>query len=191
MKKLNYMLCNQHLGTQAFWCMANLITGCRILCSIILLFCPAMSPRFIALYLLAGFTDMIDGTVARRTNTVSEFGSRLDTIADFVFIIVCLIKLLPMWILPIWLWIWIGTIFAMKVSNLILGFMIQRHFVAVHTVMNKITGFLLFVLPITPVFIELKYSAVVVCAVATFAAVQEGYFIKSGKIIGGNESEDK
>ena len=134
---------------------------------------------------------MIDGTVARKTNTVSEFGSRLDTIADFVIIIICLIKLLPMWILPIWLWIWIGTIFAMKVSNLILGFMIQRHFVAVHTVMNKITGFLLFVLPITPVFIELKYSAVVVCAVATFAAVQEGYFIKSGKIIGGNKNEDK
>ena len=28
---------------------------------------------------------MVDGTVARKTNTVSEFGARLDTIADFIF----------------------------------------------------------------------------------------------------------
>ena len=71
--------------------MANIITGIRILCSIALVFCPTLSPVFYSLYLVAGFTDMIDGTVARKTNTVSEFGSRLDTIADFIFVVVCLI----------------------------------------------------------------------------------------------------
>ena len=64
--------------------MANIITGCRILCSIILLFIPAFSHTFYILYLVAGFTDMIDGTIARKTNTASEFGSRLDTIADIL-----------------------------------------------------------------------------------------------------------
>ena len=44
--------------------MANIITGCRILCSILLLFVPAFSPLFYILYLVAGFTDMIDGTIA-------------------------------------------------------------------------------------------------------------------------------
>ena len=38
---------------------------------------------------------MFDGFVVRKTDTVSKFGARLDTIADFVFVIVCLIKLLP------------------------------------------------------------------------------------------------
>lgn len=163
--------------------MANIITGCRIFCSILLLFCPVLSPKFIALYLLAGFTDMIDGTVARKMNTVSEFGSRLDTIADFVFVVICLIKFLPILDIPIWLWMWIGVIGAIKVINIILGFIIQKHFVAEHTIMNKITGFLLFVFPITLLFIDLKYSAVVVCAVATFAAIQEGYFVKTGRMI--------
>lgn len=58
--------------------MANFITGFLILCSILMLFFPALSPAFYALYLSAGITDMIDGTVARKTNTVTEFGSKLD-----------------------------------------------------------------------------------------------------------------
>ena len=62
---------------------ANLITATRIFCSIALLFCQPFSPLFIVVYLVAGFTDMIDGVVARRTNTASEFGAKLDTAADF------------------------------------------------------------------------------------------------------------
>ena len=76
--------------------MANIITGFRGLISIVLLFCPVFSPVFYMLYLIAGLSDMIDGTIARRTNTVSGFGERFDTVADFVFVVVCLIKLLPM-----------------------------------------------------------------------------------------------
>ena len=64
--------------------MANIITGFRVLISIALLFCPVFSPVFYVLYLIAGLADMIDGTIARRTNTVSEFGARFDTAADFV-----------------------------------------------------------------------------------------------------------
>ena len=50
--------------------MANLITGTRILCSNALLFCPAFSPSFVVLYLVAGLTDMVDGAVARKTGTL-------------------------------------------------------------------------------------------------------------------------
>ena len=47
------------------------------------------------MYIICGFTDMIDGTVAGKTFSVSEFGSNLDTVADFMFLVACLIKLLP------------------------------------------------------------------------------------------------
>ena len=80
--------------------MANLITCIRIVCSIALLFCPVFSPAFYALYIAAGVTDMIDGAVARKTGTVSEFGAKLDTTADFVLVVVCLIKLLPVLHVP-------------------------------------------------------------------------------------------
>lgn len=122
---------------------------------------------------------MIDGTVARKTNSVSELGSKLDTFADFVFVVVCLIKLIPIIDIPLWLYIWIGVIALIKVINVVLGFIIQKKLAAVHNVMNKFTGVLLFALPLTLSVIDFKYSAIFVCSVATFAALWEGYFIRN------------
>lgn len=152
------------------------------MCSIAILFCNALSPVFYTLYIIAGVSDMVDGYVARRTNTVSELGAKLDTIADFVFVVVCLIKLLPVLTIPSWLWIWFGVIALIKIINIISGLVVQKKFVAIHSIMNKIAGFLLFVFPLTLSFVELKYSAVVVCLFATFAAIQEGHFIRTKKV---------
>ena len=159
--------------------MANTITFFRIAASIVLLSCPVFSPAFYAFYIAAGLSDMLDGFVARKTDSVSKLGARLDTMADFVFVVVCLIKLLPVLRIPAWLYIWIGIIALIKVVNIISGFVVQRGFVAVHSVMNKATGVLLFLLPLTILVFPLKYSVIVVCAVATFAAIQEGHFIRT------------
>lgn len=45
---------------------ANILTGCRILGSILLLFFPAFFVAFYIIYLFCGFSDMIDGTIARK-----------------------------------------------------------------------------------------------------------------------------
>lgn len=161
--------------------MANLITCIRIALSIALLFCPALSPAFYTLYITAGITDMIDGAVARKTGTVSAFGSRIDTLADIIFVAVCLMKLLPVLHVPVWLSIWIAVIACIKAANIAVGFIRQKEFISVHSVINKITGALLFVFPLTLAFIDLRYSAAVVCAAATTAAVYEGYLIRAGR----------
>ncbi len=158
--------------------MANIITGIRILCSIALLFFPVFSPSFYVLYIVAGVSDMIDGTVARKTGTASEFGSKLDTAADLVLAAVCLIKLIPVLEIPSWLFIWIIIVAMIKIINIISGYVMHKEFVAVHTVMNKVTGILLFILPFTLPLINLTYSGVLVSAVATFAAIQEGHLIR-------------
>lgn len=159
--------------------MANIITVIRIVCSIALLFFPAFSPAFYTLYIAAGISDMADGAVARKTDTVSEFGSKLDTAADFILVVACSIKLLPVLDIEKWMLIWAGIIAMIKVINIISGFVVQKRFVPVHSVMNKITGGLLFVLPLTVRVIDLRYSAAIVCAVATFAAMQEGHLIRT------------
>ena len=161
--------------------MANTITFFRIAAGIVLLFCPVFSPAFYALYIAAGLSDMLDGFVARQTDTVSILGARLDTIADFGFVVVCLIKLLPVLRIPAWLYAWIGIIALIKAVNIVSGFAVQKRFVAVHSVMNKATGALLFLLPLTIPAASLNYSAVIVCAAATFAAIQEGHFIRTGR----------
>lgn len=153
--------------------MANFITGIRVLCSIALLFCPTLSTAFYVLYIIAGLTDMVDGWVARLTNTVSEFGAKWDTIADFVFVAVCLIKLTPVIDIPNWICFWIGLIACLKFFNIGYGYLVHKKFVAIHSVMNKATGFLLFLFPLTLTVINMKYSAVVLCLVATCAAIHE------------------
>ena len=152
---------------------ANILTGCRILGSILLLFFPVFSLEFYIIYLLCGFSDMIDGTIARKTNSTSEFGSKLDTAADLMFVTVSLIKFLSTIHIPGWLWIWVSVIAIIKSGNIIWGYVSKKQFISLHTVMNKVTGLLLFLLPFTLSFVELKYSSIVVCSVATFSAIQE------------------
>ena len=156
---------------------ANILTGSRILGSILLLFFPAFSLGFYITYILCGFSDMIDGTIARKTNGISKFGSQLDTIADFVFVLVSLFKLLPAIHIPGWLWIWGGVIAVIKISNIIWGYVSKKQFISMHTIMNKLTGLLLFLLPLTMSFMELKCTAIVVCSIATFSAIQEGFYV--------------
>ena len=141
---------------------ANILTGGRILGGILLLFFPAFSVGFYITYLFCGVSDMVDGTIARKTNSASEFGSKLDTIADLIFVAVAMIKLLPAIHLPCWLWVWGGVIAVIKI-------------------VNKITGLLLFLFPLTISFVDLTYTATVVCAIATFSAVQEGLLVKIGQ----------
>ena len=157
---------------------ANIITGCRILCSILMLFLSALSAEFYILYLFCGFSDMIDGTVARKTSSISEFGGGFDTVADFIFLSVSLFKFSRLIRIPEWLWIWIGIISIIKISGIIWGFICRKKLISLHTIMNKITGVLLFLLPCTFHFFELKYSLAVVCLVATISAIQEGFLLQ-------------
>ena len=158
---------------------ANILTACRIFGSILLLFFPAFSLNFYVTYILCGFSDMIDGTIARKTNSASKFGSQLDTIADFIFVVAALFKLLPAIRIPGWLWIWVGVIALIKISNIIGGYVSKKQFISLHTVMNKVTGLLLFLCPLTLSFAELKYIAIAACSVATLSAIQEGFYIIS------------
>lgn len=159
--------------------MANCITIIRILLSVGLLFCPALSPSFFTLYLLAGLTDMIDGPVARRTHTATPFGAKLDSGADLVFAAACLYTLLPVLDIPVWLLLWIAVIALIKVINILFGFVAQKRFISVHSVLNRATGLALFLLPLTLCFLDFKCTAPFVSALATVAALQEGRLIRT------------
>lgn len=160
---------------------ANLITFCRILGSIGLLFCPVFSACFYGLYLFCGLTDMVDETIARKTGAVSAFGSRLDTVADFLFVIVSFVKLVPVIRIPVWIWGWAAVIAVVKLVNLVWGFTQTKQMPALHTIANKATGLCLFLLPLTMSFVDLRYTVPVVCITATIAAIQEGDYIATGR----------
>ncbi len=158
---------------------ANIITSSRIILSLVLLTLAPLSAPFFAVYILCGLTDMVDGTVARRTNTESVFGSRLDTAADFVMVAVCLIMLIPVLSFKPWMLIWIAGIALIKAINVISSLVMHKRLITPHTALNKATGCVIFILPLTLNCLALTYSAAFSCAVATLAAIQEGHFIRT------------
>ena len=124
---------------------------------------------------------MVDGAIARKTGAVSKFGARLDTVSDFVFLFVCWVKILPQVYIPIWLWVWITLIASIKILNIALVFIRKKELISMHSVLNKITGLALFLLPLTMTFAPPAYSVATICILATVAAMQEAYFIEKGK----------
>ncbi|WP_172135062.1 CDP-alcohol phosphatidyltransferase family protein [Adlercreutzia sp. ZJ473] len=162
--------------------MANALTVGRIALSVALLIPVALSPAFLAIYVLAGLTDMLDGFVARRTGTESELGARLDSVADAALVIVCLVKILPAVSAPPWLWAWIAAIAMVKAANVISGLVVAKRLVMPHTVANKAAGLVTFLVPFAIPFLGIAVPAVPACVVATFAAVQEGHLIRTGSV---------
>ena len=162
---------------------ANIITGSRVAFSLPLLFIPLTSAWFYVLYMFCGLTDMFDGTIARKTGAVSNFGAKLDTAADFVFMFVCGVKILPLIHIPAWLWVWIIIIALIKIFNIALVFIRKKKLISIHSVLNKITGFALFLLPPTLTFVETTFSVATICVLATIAVMQEVYFIAKGKVV--------
>ena len=162
---------------------ANIITGSRIVFSLPLLFIPLSSAWFSILYLLCGLSDMMDGAIARRTGAVSQFGASLDTASDLVCMLVCGVRILPRIHLPVWLWAWIAVIALMKIWNIVFVLIRKKKLLSIHSVLNKITGFALFLLPLTLSFVPTTYSVAAICVLATIAGMQEVYFIAKGQTV--------
>ena len=163
--------------------LANIVTSSRLLCSIFILFYPPFSSQFYKLYIYCGLSDMVDGTIARLTHSASMLGARLDTVADFSFVMVSLIKLLPEITFPRWVWLWTLIIILIKVVSLILSYILHKRILVEHTLKNKLTGLILVLFPLSIPWIQLKYSAFIACFIATLTAIEEGNYIRKGREI--------
>ena len=64
-----------------------------------------------------------------------------------------------------------------------------KRFCFPHTIANKLTGFLLFL--VVPTFFWTVIPVAVVSAVATFAAIQEGRVLCDGKYVTNEQMNDK
>ena len=100
-----------------------------------------------------------------------------------IFMLVCGVKILPQMHIPLWLWVWIIIVALIKIFNIALVFIHKKKLISIHSVLNKITGFALFLLPLSLTFVETNYSVATICLLATIAVAQEVYFIAKGQEI--------
>ena len=152
------------------------ITVSRILFSLFLLALSPSSAVFAVLYLLCGVTDVPDGFPARKLHTESERGAMLDSVADLFFAVAYAVKVLPILHLPVRILIWTVLIAAIKIVGILKRSRKEQRLFIEHSYLNKLTGFLIFFLPLTVCCFEVTYSAAVVCTVATLAAIKNDFF---------------
>ena len=154
----------------------NILSSLRIVGAVALLLSDVSSILFGALYIVCGISDIADGWLARKLRCVTMKGALLDSLADICFVSCCAWKLLPILELPQWLWLWAGVIVVIKVVNQLSALVMYGRCCFPHTAANKWAGFLLFIaVPMTFVSI---IPITIVAAIATFAAIREGHFIR-------------
>lgn len=153
--------------------MANGISILRIIFSLSLVFVDLFTWEFILLYLLCGASDILDGYIARKTKTESIFGAKLDTIADIIMFAVILYIFIPVITLSNTLIIWLLIIVSIRILSIIVIFFKYKKFAMLHTLSNKVTGILVFFVPIG--IGSLFESAIIyfVCGIASVSALEE------------------
>lgn len=155
--------------------LANIVTLSRVAGAVALFCMKTISTPFLIIYVLCGFTDLIDGPIARKTNSSSELGATLDTIGD-VLTYLALTKILVMRkLVPWWILVWIlsaGVLFGAC------AFVSKHRFNKLylpHTWLGKIFGGSVFVLPIAMQFMPGAVWMSVICTIATIHAFELFY----------------
>ena len=155
--------------------LADIITCVRIAAAVVMLFTRPLSAAFFVLYCVGGISDMIDGTVARKFGSSGDFGAKLDSVADLLFLISAFYKLIPKLhglFNAYVLWA-VCVVAAVKIMSLITSLIRFHKPLFLHTILNKIAGFSVFILPF---FYKAGFfNAVIytVCVIAFIAAAEE------------------
>jgi CDP-diacylglycerol--glycerol-3-phosphate 3-phosphatidyltransferase len=152
---------------------ANYITISRIVFSLALLFTTPLQSAFFVLYLLCGLSDFLDGYFARKFNTVSSLGSKLDTIADFIMFAVLIYLLYPILSLTKNFVIFLLIILIIKIMSILIVFIKYKTFFILHTYLSKTTGFLLFLFPYSIILFNSSAILYFICIIALLSALEE------------------
>ena len=137
---------------------------------------------FLLVYILCGITDMLDGYIARKMHTESTFGSKLDSIADFIMMLVLMFVLFPFLPLTESIMMWIVIIGVIKVGSIVIVFIKYRTFEMLHTYSNQVVGFVLFLYPMSLYVTPSHVLLCIICMIATVAALEE-LLIHVGSIV--------
>ncbi|AKG35519.1 CDP-alcohol phosphatidyltransferase family protein [Paenibacillus durus] len=151
----------------------NYISSSRIIFSLILIFVAPLSTAFYAIYSICGFTDIMDGFIARSTGTTSRLGEKLDSIADLIMTGVLIVVLYPIVNPATETVIWIISIGIIRLVSMIAAFKKYKTFAILHTYGNKFTGLALFIFPFMLPYFHPTVLMDIICVAASLSALEE------------------
>lgn len=136
---------------------------------------------FFLLYLICGFTDVLDGYVARKLKATSQLGSFLDSFADTIFIGAMFIIFFPLYDIPMYLLVWVAVIAGVRLLSLGIGFVKYRVFGFLHTYANKVTGIAMFFFPIFVHGLGVEITGILLCMIASCSSFEELFITLKSK----------
>ena len=122
---------------------------------------------------MCGISDILDGYIARKTNTVSKAGATFDSIADFIFVSVMVVIFIPLISWELWLIYWIVAIATIRLVSLVIGFAKYHSVAFLHTYTNKATGLVLFLFPLFYHIADITIVVIALCSIASLSAIEE------------------
>lgn len=127
----------------------SILTALRMLGAVLLLLTKPLTLPFYLLHIFCGLTDALDGAFARALHASSRLGAQLDSIADLMFYGVMMGKLMPILLerMPSSLWWIVGAAVFIRLCAYGVAAATQHRFSALHTILNKLTGLLVFLIP--------------------------------------------
>lgn len=127
----------------------NILTSLRLVGALVTIFLPYDSTAYYIVYGVSGLTDAFDGLIARKTNSSSQFGSILDSIADWVFyLVMCYKYFTPLTkVMPVVFWVLLGLAVAVRIITYTYVYVRFKRFDAIHTYGSKLTGAFTFLTP--------------------------------------------
>lgn len=155
----------------------DILTLFRLCGGLALVFLPPLSTAFYIVYSACGISDAVDGPIARRMGTVSDFGAALDSVADLVFYMCALMSIFPdlQKVLPAYIWWWVAGVLLLRLSAYFAAFFKYAKFASLHTYLNKATGFLVFLAPYCLLFGSpfFTYYCLFICLIGTLSSGEE------------------
>ena len=132
-----------------FLTVPNIISAFRIVGTVSLFFIEPFSTAFFVVYTLCGLSDVLDGWIARATNTTSELGSKLDSVADLLLYAVMILRIFPNLLekLPTEFWLFVLLVVVIRLASYAVAAIKYRRFSTMHTYLNKLTGLAVFTVP--------------------------------------------
>ena len=127
--------------------LANILSATRIVAGAFLYLFNDITGGFIALYIVCGITDLLDGPIARKFNSTSAIGAALDTVGDAVTYMAFVKILLVQHMIPSWIVYWMFGVLGLHILAGIVSLVKTKKFFVVHSLFGKILGGSVFVLP--------------------------------------------
>lgn len=169
----------------------NLISCFRIALSIMLLFLIDKPLFFVGVYFFCGISDVSDGFIARLIGAETALGAKLDSAGDFVFF-------------AVWLFIFLVfindgnrslmmtsaiAVAIIRTTNLVITKVKFEQWGIVHTVGNKLTGFVLFLMLPVCIFIGEASDWIIILTgmLAALTALEESVILLKSNIYNANK----